>query len=107
MWHRLCATTTTMVMGPRLREDDDCGWGDDGESNPDLHERDLRDRAGGKCGEVDFEIVGVEPHRHVEQKACGDRGTGRRSVSGEKRHRAGGRIAAEPAVRALIAGDRE
>lgn len=76
-------------------------------SHPDLDQRDLRDRAGGKRGEIDFEIVGVEPHRDVELKAGGHRGAGRRQVAGREGDDAGGGIAGERRGGCLDAADRD
>src|SRR5437879_3437983 len=65
----------------------------------DLHQRDFRDRAGGEGGEIDFEIVGVEAHRHVEQEPRGDGSASRRDVAGEKSQHAAGRIDGESGSR--------
>ena len=44
-----------------------------------------------KAGQIDLEIIGVEAHRHVEQKSGGHRRARRRHMAGEKGDDAGRR----------------
>ena len=65
----------------------------------DLHQRNFRNRAGREGGEIDFEIIGVEAHRHVELESGGHRGAGRRHMAGEKGDDPGRRVAGERRAR--------